>query len=163
MQRKSTLVSLIKVLTCAAFALSTAVQIQAADAKKSDASGNWTWSTPGRDGGPGRKSTLKLKVDGDKVTGAITSPGRGADAQPVETAIENGKVTGDDVSFTVTRAFGDNKFTQKFNGKLAGDSIKGKIESERNGEAQSRDWEAKRETAEKKPEPAKKTEPEKKN
>ena len=36
---------------------------------------------------------------------------------------------------------------KKYNGKVSADSIKGKSESERNGEPQSRDWEAKREAA----------------
>ena len=35
----------------------------------------------------------------------------------------------------------------KYSGKLAGDTIKGKMEFDRNGEATSRDWEAKREKA----------------
>lgn len=38
---------------------------------------------------------------------------------------------------------------QKYSGKLTADAIKGKIAFERNGEAQSRDWEAKREAAKK--------------
>ena len=49
----------------------------------------------------------------------------------------------------MTREFNGNKFTAKYNGKISGDSIKGKIETERNGQSNSRDWEAKRE-AEKK-------------
>jgi len=32
----------------------------------------------------------------------------------------------------------------KYNGKVSADAMKGKIESERNGQTQSRDWEAKR-------------------
>jgi hypothetical protein len=34
----------------------------------------------------------------------------------------------------------------KYNGKITTDAIKGKTEFERNGETQSRDWEAKRAT-----------------
>jgi hypothetical protein len=34
----------------------------------------------------------------------------------------------------------------KYNGKVSADAIKGKIESERNGQPQTRDWEAKRAT-----------------
>src|SRR4051794_18077000 len=72
MQRKQNpLVSLLQLVTCAVLALGATAQIQAAD-KKADAAGTWTWSTPGRNGGPDRKSTLKLKVDGDKVTGSIS-------------------------------------------------------------------------------------------
>jgi hypothetical protein len=32
----------------------------------------------------------------------------------------------------------------KYSGKVSADTIKGKIDSERNGEARSREWEAKR-------------------
>jgi hypothetical protein len=113
-----------------------------------DVSGTWTWSTPGRDGGEPRKSTLKLKVEGEKLTGTLLSPGRQG-AEPRETAIADGKIKGDEMSFTVTREFGGNKMVSTYTGKLAGDTIKGKIEFERNGEKMSRDWEAKREAVKK--------------
>lgn len=138
MQRKhhsiTTLLGLCAILTLGAFS----------QAFGADASGNWTWSTPGRNGGEPRKSTLKLKVDGDKVTGTISSPGRGG-GQATDTAIESAKISGDEISFTVTREFNGNKFTAKYSGKISGDSIKGKIETERGGNTRSNDWEAKRE------------------
>jgi hypothetical protein len=133
-------------LTCALLAW-TAVPVQAQDTK-ADANGTWTWSQPGRDGGTARTNTLKLKVEGDKLTGTLTSPGRQG-SEPRSTPIENGKVKGDEVSFSVTREFNGNKFTSKYNGKVSADSIKGKMEFERNGETQSRDWEAKRATEKK--------------
>jgi hypothetical protein len=43
----------------------------------------------------------------------------------------------------VVRTFNDNTMTNKYSGTLADGTIKGKMEFERNGEAQSRDWEAK--------------------
>src|SRR5262245_40639327 len=113
---------------CAILALSAFSQAYAAD-KKSDASGTWTWSSPGRQGGEPRKSTLKRKVDGSKVTGTLSTPGRGGQASDV--TIEDGKVSGEDISFTVTREFNNNKFVTKYNGKISGDSIKGKMETER--------------------------------
>ena len=88
--------------------------------------------------------TLKLKVDGEKLTGTLSSPGR--DGQTTETAIAEGKVKGEEISFTVTREFNGNKMVSKYNGKVSADAIKGKIESERNGQPQSRDWEAKHAT-----------------
>ena len=126
--------------------LALSVVVHAED-KKVDPSGTWTWTTAGRNGGPDRKSTLTLKVDGDKVTGKISSPGR--DGQARDTEIADAKLAGDEISFTVTREFNGNKMTSKHTGKISGDSIKGKIASERNGEAQSRDWEAKREVEKK--------------
>ncbi len=145
MQRKQSLTSFIKVAACAIAALSMVSAAQAADGdKKASPTGTWSWSTPGRDGGEPRKSTLTLKADGEKLTGKVSAPGRQG-GEPRETEISDGKVKGDDVSFNVVREFQGNKMTQKFAGKLAGDSIKGKIAFERNGEEQSRDWEAKRE------------------
>jgi hypothetical protein len=132
MQRNIT--SAIQLAACLVFAL--AFQAVAAD-KKNDPTGTWKWSFTGQNGQT-RESTLKLKLDGDKLTGSIT--GRGG-----ETAIEEAKIKDDTITFQVTREFNGNKFTQKYNGKISGDSIKGKIESERDGQAQSRDWEAKRE------------------
>jgi hypothetical protein len=133
--------SLIAVLTLGAFSAF------APDEKKSDASGTWTWSTPGRDGGEARKSTMKLKVEGDKVTGTIATPGR--EGQVREIPIENGKIKGDQISFDVTREFQGNKVVAKYSGKLAGDTITGKMETERDGNKRERDWEAKREGAKK--------------
>jgi hypothetical protein len=138
---KPTLRSLITAGLCAAFILGAAVSTQAED-KKADASGTWTWTSPGRNGGPDRKNTLKLKVDGDKVTGTIASVA-GDQAAP-DTEISDGKVKGDEISFTVTREFNGNKFTQKYNGKISGDSITGKVERDRGGQTTSSDWEAKR-------------------
>ena len=135
------LTSLAKVVICGVLALGAVAQAQD---KKADPSGTWSWTTPGRNGGPERKSTLTLKVDGDKVTGSVSAPGRGG--QATDTPIADGKLKGDEVSFSVTREFNGNKFTAKYSGKLSGDTIKGKIETERDGNAQSRDWEAKRDT-----------------
>jgi hypothetical protein len=117
---------------------------RAADAKKADPSGEWTWTTPGRNGGAERKMTLKLKVEGEKVTGTLSSPGQNGETMKSE--IEDGKIKGDEVSFSVTREFNGNKRTMKYNGKITADAIKGKTEFERNGDTQSRDWEAKRAT-----------------
>jgi hypothetical protein len=141
------LASLLKVGFCAIVALGAIVQVRAED-KKVDPTGTWTWTTPGRNGGPDRKSTLKLKLDGEKLTGTVSSPGRQG-GQATDTAIEDSKLKGDEISFKVTREFNGNKFIAKYNGKIGADSIKGKIETDRNGETQSRDWEAKREVEKK--------------
>ena len=110
-----------------------------ADDKKADPTGTWSWTIIGRDGTP-RKATAKLKVEDGKLSGTVS--GRNGD-----TAIDDPKLTGDDLSFSVTREFNGNKFVQKFSGKVDGDAIKGKIEFDRNGEPQSVDWNATREPA----------------
>jgi hypothetical protein len=126
-------------IACLALLTVLNLNIQAADVD-----GTWTWTTPGRNGGAERKSVLKLKTEGDKLTGTIN--GRQEDIK-----ITDGKVTGDEVSFKVSRAGQNgNTFTQKYTGKVSGDAIKGKVTFDRNGEEQSRDWEAKREKDEKK-------------
>jgi hypothetical protein len=51
------------------------------------------------------------------------------------------------VTFSVTRERNGQKRTTKYNGKLEGDTIKGKAEFQRDGQTQSRDWEAKRDKA----------------
>ena len=118
----------------------------ASQALAADATGTWTWTRPARQGGEAQKMSLTLKADGEKLTGALTSPGRqGGD--PTKTEISEGKVKADEISFSVTREFNGNKMTSKYSGKVTADTIKGKTESERNGETQSRDWEAKREVA----------------
>jgi uncharacterized protein (DUF2147 family) len=132
---------LIKSGLCAVLALGTFVSTQAADA-----TGTWSWTNPGRNGGPERKTTLKLKAEGEKLSGTVISMRRD---QEVKTEIEKGQVKGNEISFTVTREFNGNKFSQKYTGKITENSIKGKISFERNGESQDRDWEAKRESEKK--------------
>ncbi len=83
-----------------------------------------------------------LKLDGDKLTGSVTSPGRGG-AAPTPSAISDGKVTGADVSFNVVRDFNGNSMTIKYSGTVADGVIKGKVEMDRQGTPTSRDWEAK--------------------
>ncbi len=128
---------------CAVMAIGFLAQAQAQD-KKADPTGTWSWTVPGRNGGPDRKMTLKLKAEGDKVTGKLTSPARGGETR--DTEIKDGKLKGNELSFTVTREFNGNTMVTKYNGKVSADAIKGKMEFERNGETQSRDWEAKKAT-----------------
>jgi hypothetical protein len=108
---------------------------------KADPRGTYIWTVPARNGGSDWTNTLVLKLDGDKLTGTLAAPGRGG--QTTATDISDGKITGADVSFCVVRSFNDNTVTNKYSGKFADGVIKGKMEFERNGEAQSRDWEAK--------------------
>ncbi len=151
MQRKTVLASLINVVCGALLVSGAIVQAQAAEEKKADATGTWTWSTPGRQGGPDRTNTLTLKVEGDKITGKLSQPAFRGGGEPIVTEIKDGKLKGDEISFSVTREFNGNSFTTKYSGKISGDTIKGKIQMpERGGQTpEPRDWEAKR-VAEKK-------------
>jgi hypothetical protein len=132
---------IVKLLLGATLCVCAATQAQAQD-KKTDPSGTYVWSTPARNGGPDRTNTLVLKLDGDKLTGKLSAPGRGG--QPSETEIADGKVAGATVSFAVVRTFGGNSMTNKYSATLADGTLKGKIDMvDRNGDPQSRDWEAK--------------------
>jgi hypothetical protein len=157
MRTQKTITSL---LVTAALALGTISSVQAAD-KKADANGTWTWTQQGRGGAGGnananatpRKSTLKLKADGEKLTGTLTAPaggrGGGGGAEPTPTEISDGKIKGDEVSFSVKREFNGNAIVTKYNGKLDGDKITGKIErpGRNGGDPTSTDWTATREAA----------------
>lgn len=129
-----------KILLGAALFFSALTQVQADD-KAVNPSGTYVWTAPGRNGGPDRTNTLVLKYDSDKLTGKLTSPGRNG---PTDTDIADGKVAGSQISFCVVRSFNNNSMTNKYSGTLADGAIKGKMEfTTRNGDAQSRDWEAK--------------------
>jgi hypothetical protein len=117
--------------------LSFAPTLQAED-KKVDPTGTWTWTTPSRDGSGVRTNNLHLKLEGEKLSGDMSS--RDGQVRP----IEDPKLKDDQISFKATREYGGNKFVIKYNGKVSGDSIKGTSEFLRDGETQSRDWEATR-------------------
>ena len=104
---------------------------------KSNPTGTWTWSFTTQSGQT-IESTLKLKLDGDKLTG--TYIGRGGQ----ETAIENASFKNDQLTFQVTRERDGNKFTMKFTGKVAGDSLTGSIETNSGGQTRTRELAAKR-------------------
>ena len=110
-------------------------QVRAAD--KADPTGTWKWTATINN--QSRDLSLKLKLDGDKLTGSM--PGR----DNTETNIENGTFKDGQISFSITRERNNQKFTTKYSGKLDGDTIKGKTERERDGQTTSTDWEAKRE------------------
>jgi hypothetical protein len=126
-----------KRLVVAAIVLAFAVPVSMARADdKPNPTGTWKWSVDRN--GQKIESTLKLKMDKDKLTGALV----GRDGK--DTDIEDATFKDGEVSFKVTRDVNGTKRTQAFSGKVSGDTIKGKIESERNGQKQSRDWEASR-------------------
>ena len=99
-----------------------------------DPSGTWTWEMEGRDGQK-RTSNLTLKAEGDKLTGAMSG-------RQGERPIENGKISGDDISFTMTMQMGGESRKLVYKGKVAGDELKLNMSSE--GGEFSRDFVAKR-------------------
>ena len=93
-------------------------------------------------GGQSIEATLKLKVDGDKVSGTVSMPG--PNNQSREAPIADAKYKDGELSFSVTVEGKNQKRTTKYNGKVSADTIKGKMERDQDGKAQSTDWEAKR-------------------
>jgi hypothetical protein len=108
-----------------------------ATANAADPSGTWTWTVTTQ-AGQEFELSLELKLDNDKLTGALTLPM----GDSIE--IKDGTFKDDVVAFKVEFERDGNVRTTKYQGKVDGDTLKGKTERERDGEVQSRDWEAKR-------------------
>lgn len=127
------------ILQLTACVLLTLACTASAQDKKIDLTGTWKSSFTNQNGEV-RETVIKLKQEGEKVTGTVS--GRNAD-----TAIEEGTIKGEEVSFKVTREFQGNKVVTKYSGKISGDTITGKSESDRDGQARTRDWVAKKDAA----------------
>jgi len=84
-----------------------------------DVSGKWVTEVPGMGGGDPMKIFYNFKVDGQNLTGTTGPEG-------MESPFTEGKIDGDNISFTV--AFGEMKMKMK--GKIAGEEIKLKMEME---------------------------------
>jgi hypothetical protein len=122
----------VTVLCCIAF---SALASDSADAPKID--GLWKWSFTMPDGYK-VEPRAKLKREGDTLTG--TSRFRSGAPAP----IQDGKVNGDTISWSVVREHDGRKVTTRYEGKLKGDTINGTISSDWAGEAKTYSWEAKR-------------------
>jgi hypothetical protein len=120
-----------------AVGLALACYSNVARAADKDANGTWKWTVTTQDGQT-FEPTLKLKQDGEKLTGVII--GRNNN----ETEIKDGKIKDGTLTFTVVRERNGQTIVQSYTGKLDGDAIKGKISMEVGGETRERDWEAKR-------------------
>jgi hypothetical protein len=92
-------------------------------AMAADVTGKWVAEQPGRNGGPPRQTTFVLKADGSKLTGTMTGGGgRGGAPTPVE--ITDGKIEGDNISFTVKRETQNGPMETKYKGTVSGDELK---------------------------------------
>ncbi len=78
--------------------------------------GKWKAESTGPDGQT-RTTNFTFKADGDKLTGTVS--GRQSD-----TAISEGKINGDEISFVVVRNFQGQERKMQYKGKVAGDEIK---------------------------------------
>jgi hypothetical protein len=106
-----------------------------AEEKKANPTGTWKYTVEVN--GEKRDVTFKLKLDGDKLTGTVGIADQ-------ETKIEDAKYKDGEASFKVSPEFNGNKLTIKYSGKFSGDTFKGKREIDRDGQTNTRDFEAKR-------------------
>ena len=103
-------------------------------AMAADISGKWTGDMPGR-GGETASTTFTFKADGEKLTGTMTGP-------QGEIPLQEGKVAGNQISFSTTLDFGGNSVKIVYKGTLTGDQMK--MSREREGSGQPREFTIKR-------------------
>ena len=133
------LLSVVTLMLVVAFALMAA-----------DITGKWVAEQPGRNGGPPRQTTFDLKANGATLTGTMTGGmgggrrggggggGGGAAAAPQAREISDGKVDGNNISFTVKMDFNGQTMVSKYEGVLSGDELKLKVTRDgQNGPATS--------------------------
>jgi hypothetical protein len=100
----------------AAAVLALSVLAAASAARRADVAGDWTMTYTTKEGVK-LESVLTLKMDGDKLTGTISSP-RGS------VALNEAAVKGDDIMFAIIRVgFGDS-IRIEYTGKVSGDTMK---------------------------------------
>src|SRR5581483_6127708 len=99
-----------------------------------DATGKWTAEIQGRKGN-NMTVTMNLKADGNNLTGTVSGR-RG------ETEISDGKVDGNNLSFSVVREFNGNQLKIDYKGTLDGDLIHFTVIRE-GGEGQGQHFDAK--------------------
>ena len=98
---------MLKTVLIACFAIAMLI----VTAEAADVTGKWSGQVPSR--GDAVAATFTFKVDGDKLTGTMTGP-------QGEVPLQEGKVSGDQISFATTG--GNAKIL--FHGTTAGDEIK---------------------------------------
>ncbi len=116
------------------FSLTLLAAMLATVALAADVTGTWKAQVPGREGNT-MEMTFNFKAQGDTLTGTISNP-------MGELPISNGKVSGDDISFTVVMNFGGNEVKLLYKGKVAGNEIK--FTSQREGSDRVREFVAKK-------------------
>lgn len=101
------------------FLICAIVLLALASAWAADVAGKWIAHVPGAQGSGDSEITLVFKVDGDKLTGTLNNS-----LMPGEIAINEGKISGDDISFSLVRKINENEMKVVWKGKVSGDEIK---------------------------------------
>jgi hypothetical protein len=100
-----------------------------------DVDGKWTAQVPGR-GGQTRETTFTFKAEGEKLTGTVSG-------MQGDSPISDGKISGDEISFTLKLNFQGNEITFLYKGKVSGDEIK-MTRSRQGGDQPGQEFTAKR-------------------
>jgi len=108
-----------KVLSVGAMIVFVVALLGVTSASAQNVAGRWTAKVPGAQGQGESDITLVLKVDGSTVTGTLNNS-----QVPGDVEIKEGKVTGDEVSFSLMRTIGQQEMKVLWKGKVAGDEIK---------------------------------------
>src|SRR5581483_4018720 len=126
---------MMRLLLVAALVVSCAGLVGPAHAGDNDPTGTWKWHVERLKG----DATIKLKLEGDKVTGVMLRK------NGEELKVEDGTFKDGAISFRVPgKTPGGKPMVHKYEGKLVGDTIKGKATIELPDQSVSGDWEAKR-------------------
>ena len=92
----------------------------------SNVDGTWTGQRPGRDGNM-MPVTFKFKAEGSTLTGSTTMMNN-------DIPISDGKISGNDVSFSVKMERGGNTMVTKYTGTISGNEMK--LKGQREGRDQ---------------------------
>jgi hypothetical protein len=92
-------------------------------AMAADVSGAWTGIFHTREGGA-FETNLVLQASGSNLTGTLQQ------GNSDEIQIENGKINGDQISFTLTRGSGDKTRKVNYTGKVEGNAMKLTVQPE---------------------------------
>jgi hypothetical protein len=95
--------------------LSAIVLLALTSAWAADVNGKWIAHVPGVQGQGDSDIALMFKVDGEKLTGTLNNS-----QAPGDVELNEGKVSGDDISFSLMR----NGIKILWKGKISGDEIK---------------------------------------
>ena len=97
-----------------------------------DVDGLWRWTSPGK-----RNFTLRLHQKFQEISGKIKLDGR-------EVSIEDARLVGDQLSFTLTDRTAGQKAVMRFNGRVSGNTIQGNVDVQGDPLAGKQPWTANR-------------------
>ena len=88
-----------------------------------DIDGKWEGKIAGTDGGEGFPVSYTFKAEGTTLTGTTPMPSMdGSPAKPIP--IKDGKIDGNNISFSVVMDLGGQEMKMDYKGVLSGDTLK---------------------------------------